>query len=67
MHWKCKGSCKKCGSRNFEIEVIREGYKTANLGSPDGIVWNFNFSNVVQSKGEKGGECNEKSNDLNLL
>ncbi|WP_099331464.1 hypothetical protein [Priestia aryabhattai] len=34
------------------IEVIREGYKHANLGYPDGIVQIFNISNVVQSKGE---------------
>lgn len=42
------------------IEVIREGYKNANLGSPDGIVQVFNISNVVQSKGEKAEDYYKK-------
>ncbi|RBP04954.1 hypothetical protein [Rossellomorea aquimaris] len=42
------------------IEVIREGYKHANLGSPDGIVQIFNISNVVQSKGEEAEDYHKK-------
>lgn len=42
------------------IGVIREGYKAANLDSPDGIVQIFNISNVVQSKGEKVEDYHEK-------
>ncbi|MEH7094074.1 hypothetical protein [Neobacillus vireti] len=42
------------------IEVIREGYKSANLGTPDGIVQIFNISNVVQSKGEKAEDYHKK-------
>jgi len=42
------------------IEVIREGYKSANLGSPDGIVQIFNISNVVQSKGEQAEDYHKK-------
>ncbi|WP_400244581.1 hypothetical protein AB3U99_24240 [Niallia sp. JL1B1071] len=55
------------------IEVVREGYKSANLGSPDGIVQIFNISNVVQSKGEKAEDYHkkvriliEKSNEFEL-
>lgn len=42
------------------IEVIREGFKSANLGTPDGIVQIFNISNVVQSKGEKTEDYHKK-------
>lgn len=42
------------------IEVIREGYNSANLCAPDGIVQIFNISNVVQSKGEKAEAYHEK-------
>jgi hypothetical protein len=42
------------------IEVVRDGYRYANLGSPDGIVQIFNISNVVQSKGEKAEEYHKK-------
>jgi hypothetical protein len=42
------------------IEVIREGYKSTNLGTPDGIVQIFNISNVVQSKGEKAEDYHKK-------
>jgi hypothetical protein len=55
------------------IEVVREGYLSANLGSPDGIVQIFNISNVVQSKGEKVEDYHkkvrmliEKSNEIEL-
>ncbi len=55
------------------IEVVREGYISANLGSPDGIVQIFNISNVVQSKGEKVEDYHkkvrmliEKSNEIEL-
>lgn len=46
------------------IEVVREGYKQANLGSPDGIVQIFNISNIVQKKGEKAEEYHKKVKDV---
>lgn len=35
------------------IEVVRESYKAANLGAPDGVVQIINLTNVVQSKKDK--------------
>ncbi|MEI5873897.1 hypothetical protein [Bacillus paranthracis] len=46
------------------IEVIREGYKNADRGAPDGIVQIFNISNIVQKKGEKAEEYHKKVKEL---
>lgn len=68
---KWKGSSRSFEAEDYAdltrqniIEVIKEGYKSANLGTPDGIVQIFNISNVVQSKGERAEDYHEKVNIL---
>lgn len=42
------------------IEVMRESYKSANMGDPNGIVEIHNISNVVQSIGQQASEYHQK-------